>query len=269
MAALEAMEARITALMEAGRAHRADVSQVVSRVATARAQREKARGQFELLKLRLKVLTGVSTSQELVLIEAFAGVSPGTEVSFEQALVERGELKLARMKAGLAQTQVDAASRGLWPQVVLQGGYTLANPNERYFPASAEFNDSWDVSVVMSWVVWDFGVNLGERRVAQARARAAEHEVEHLQQMTEFAVEQTAIELENADREIVAAAESVTAARQTFEVIQQRFEEGRATATDVLTAELDVTRAAAEVVQLEAARQMALARLKRFGALSD
>lgn len=261
---LEAVEVRTRMLFEAGRVTRADVARIDARIASARANLEQARSQLELLELRLCILIGVD--QPIVLTDELDGA--GGDASFEaqarSVLEERSELRLARLKTEVGEARVDLASRELWPQLSLQAGYTLANPHERYFPPRTEFNDSWDISLVLSWTVWDFGVHFNERRKAQAQLAADEHRLVHLERMTELATRQVLMQVNNAERELKAARVAEEAAQTSLELTQARFEAGRATTTDLLDAELLQTRNRAEIVRLRMSRRIALAELRRL-----
>ena len=98
--------------------------------------------------------------------------------------------------AAEALTGVERAAR--LPQVALSGGYTYANPNREIVPPTAEWKDSWDVGIGLSWNVLDFGRRSASQARARAQADAVREQLRELDRAIRLEVTQRALELRTA-----------------------------------------------------------------------
>ncbi len=98
------------------------------------------------------------------------------------ARTDRPERRALSDRVKAFQAREVAAGSGSKPQIALAGGYDYARPNPRIFPRRiGEWRDSWDVSVNVSWTLWDGGRRRAEYaeaarkypRCASARARTS------------------------------------------------------------------------------------------------
>ncbi|HET7618050.1 MAG TPA: TolC family protein [Vicinamibacterales bacterium] len=182
---------------------------------------------------------------------ASEAVPPGTVRPERRALAARAQAAIA---------QADAAAAASRPQVAVGAGYDYARPNPRIFPRTADWRDSWDVSVFVSWPLWDGGRRAADRGEARALADAAQARVEDFDREARFEVRQRQLELDSSRASVTAAEDEVRAAAEAERVVGERYRAGVATSSDVLDAqvarlqaELDRTRATAGV-RLAAAR---------------
>lgn len=258
---LEGNRERVALMHREGRASDLDLARIDSRLAEAKVQQSKAQGQVSLLRETLRVLTGIEGDHRLVNPE-HGGGEP-FEGAFESALKMRPELVLARYRAEISEHQIDIASAALYPQLAFVAGYNYANPHERYFPMRNEFNGSWDLTLALSWTIWDWGSSWSKREEAQFSREAAQFELSELERGTELLVRRLLLDYQNAGRDLLALQERQEVAKEGLRVAQTLYEAGRASLTDVLDAELEYTRASAEVAQNTFSQHLILARLAR------
>ena len=76
-----------------------------------------------------------------------------------------------RIKAG--ESSVTLAKSGWWPQLFLVGDYLSARPNQRIFPTTDKFKETWDVSLSVSWDLWNWGVTAHQTDQAQTQVEQA------------------------------------------------------------------------------------------------
>jgi outer membrane protein len=174
----------------------------------------------------------------------------------EMARGERPERRALTERASAAAERIAVARAASRPQLSLNGGYDYARPNPRIFPRSAEWEDSWDVSVNASWSLWDGGGSRADRAEAAATARAAASRVLEFDRQLTLEVKQRRLEVDSSRAAIAAAADGVRAATEAYRVVGDRFRAGVATNTDVLDAEVALLQA-----QLDQTRALANARL--------
>ena len=178
---------------------------------------------------------------------------------------ERPERQALQQRAESADLRVAAAAAGGRPQVGIGGGYDYARPNPRIFPRRKEWNTSWDASVNVTWTLWDAGRRAADTGEARANARALRTRVDDFDRQVTFEVRARSAELASSRQAIGAADDEIRAAAEAERVVEERYRAGVATATDVLDAqiarlqaELDRTRAIANVRLAEARLERAI-----------
>ena len=179
------------------------------------------------------------------------------------ARANRSERKALEFRLTAASERATAASAGTLPVLTALGGYDFSRPNYRFFPIQRAWKPSWDLGVNVRWPVFDGGRTRAETAEAAANRRAIELRLRDFDSLLNVEVRQRAADLRSAQAAVEAAQAGVRAATEARRVLAERFAAGVATNTDVLTAhvgllqaELDLTRAAANV-------QLATARLER------
>ena len=183
------------------------------------------------------------------------------------ALKARPERQALEARAEAATERADAVGAAARPQIAVTGGYDYARPNPRIFPRAAEWNTSWDASVNVSWNLWDGGRRAAEQGEARATASALKTRVADFDRQTTFEVRTRTLELDSSREAVSAADEEIRAAAEAERVVGERYRAGVATTTDVLDAqvarlqaELDRTRAVANVRLAEARLERAVGR---------
>ena len=119
----------------------------------------------------------------------------------------------------------------------------------------------------MSWSLWDSGRRGAEQGEALATARSIDAAIGDFDRQLAFEVRQRTLQLDSSRAAIGASEDEVRAALEAERVVGERYRVGVATPTDVLDAqvarlqaELDRTRAIANVRLAEAQLQRALGR---------
>jgi outer membrane protein TolC len=132
--------AKVTELKEAGRATDLELARTEARYAEARAQAEEIRGHEQVAQLTFNMLLGLPSdtvvvpSLESLTKESVAIDDSSAQRLDAQAMADRPEVRAARKRVNLAELQARAAGAAMLPSLSLQAGYTMANPNDRYFP---------------------------------------------------------------------------------------------------------------------------------------
>jgi len=193
-----------------------------------------------------------------------AVVTPDVIAAALKARPERQAMEARAESAGLRASAVSAGGR---PQVVLGSGFDYARPNPRIFPRSGEWQTSWDVGLNVSWTLWDGGRRSAEHGEAVASATALKHRVEDFDRQVTFEVRARSLELNATLEAVTTANDGIRAAAETERVVNERYQAGVATNSDVLDAQsallqanLDLTRALANVRLAHARLERALGR---------
>lgn len=181
----------------------------------------------------------------------------------ELARNERPERRALASRVEASEARGVAAAAGARPQVAVAGGYDYARPNTHIFPRSREWRDSWDVSVNVSWLLWDGGRRRAEYAEALAGVRGAQFRVADFDRQVAFEVRQRWLEVDSSRAAVTAADDGVRSATEARRVVGERFNAGVAINTDVLDAEIAWLQAGLDRTRALANARLAEARLAR------
>ena len=250
----------------------------VSGLASQRSRQEamliEARNVREATVIDLRRLIGVDQEAILDLADpldsaalstvAFAdsGTVPDT---VRKALAQRPERKALTLRLDGAQAREQAAGAVRKPSIGFGGGVDYANPNSKIFPRQQLWQESWDVSVNVNWLVFDSGRAKAQVAEAAAATQAIRERMADFDAVVAAEVRQRLLELDSTRAQVKAASDAVTSAADARRVLADRFGAGVATSTDVIVAqsallesELGRTRALASVRLAEARLERAL-----------
>ncbi|HTU63651.1 MAG TPA: TolC family protein, partial [Polyangiales bacterium] len=91
------------------------------------------------------------------------------EKAYSEALSKRLELKILTEQEGSLSEQVNAVEAARYPRLDATANALLANPNQRYFPATDSFKPTWDVGVVLSWTPTTWFATSAAAKAVEAR----------------------------------------------------------------------------------------------------
>ncbi len=169
----------------------------------------------------------------------------------------------ASLRAG-----ADAAAAATRPQVGAIAAVAPARPNQRFVPRTDTWNTSWDVTVNVSWPLFDGGRAHANQAAALAQAEATSDQIEDFDTGVAVEIRQRVLDLQSNRAALQASGDAVAAAAEARRVVGERFDAGVATSTDVLDAQVALLQAQLEQTQIEATLRLGEARLLRaLGAL--
>jgi len=218
----------------------------------------------------LQRLLGLDRTQRVEPSETLEG-GPASAADLDalvaQSLRQRPERQALERRVDAADARHLAADASGRPLVAVSGGYDYARPNARIFPRTGEWRDSWDLSVSATWSLWDGGRRQADQAEASANARAARERLAEFDRQVVFEVRQRWLEADSSRAAVAASDTGVQSAVEARRVVRERFNAGVATSTEVLDAdvavlqaELDRTRALANVRLAEARLERAVGR---------
>jgi multidrug efflux pump subunit AcrB/outer membrane protein TolC len=237
-ASAQAQEARLGALVQAGRASELQQLQVAARAAELAAEAEDARAQQALARARLERLTVPGVEPAPAALRDAAN-RQGAALPAEG---ERPELRAAEAAAEAAAARARVQQAALAPTVAVRLGAQYENPNPRYFPIRDEWLDSWDASVVATWTL-DAGVRAREARASVAEAEAAQAARRALLDETALLQADAMRRREAAARQLQLADARADLAARALAETRRAEAAGRATALDLIEREADQARA--------------------------
>lgn len=225
-----------------------------------------ARNTRAICEADLRRLIGLDTSER---VEPVATLDePPAPVATPEGLLaearnDRPERRALAERTDASRAREAAVAATARPQVGVNAGYDYARPNARIFPRQGSWQDSWDVSVNVSWLLWDGGRRRAEQAEAAAASHAAAARAADLDRQIAFEVRQRWLELDSSRTAIGAAADSVRSATEARRVVMERFRAGVITSSDVVDADLAVLQAELDLTRARAGARLAEARLNR------
>lgn len=248
-----------------------EVSSLEAQRSREQAQLIEARNIRESTLVDLRRLIGADPETVVDIADSLdapaAAEPPTTPALIQEAVKQRPERKALTLRLGGVEARQQAAMTANKPVVAVGGGVDYANPNPRIFPRKGEWQESWDVSVNVSWNFLDFGRTKAQVAEAAAAATATRARLAEFDSVVSADIRQRLLDLDSSQAMVKAATDAVRSAAEARRVVGDRFGAGVATSTDVVVAqvamletELARTRALAGVRLAEARLHRALGR---------
>lgn len=156
----------------------------------------------------------------------------------ETALEKRIELKMSDIEIEMAEKDVQLAKRSYYPTVNLQGSYYRIG-DEWYVDGGEDIGDkdTWDISAVASWDVWDWGkTSSGTMEKKSRRSQAMLNRLK-TEDGIQFGVTQAYLQMQTSEKNIITVETAIEQAKENVRINEERYKEQVATSTDVLTAQ--------------------------------
>jgi outer membrane protein len=183
---------------------------------------------------------------------------PDLNKLIETALSNRPDMESMKLRVEAAGAAVKSAWGAFLPQLALVGNYYYSRPNNRILPAVDEFKNTWDVSLALSFNIWNWGktaASVEQARVQMEQARLGEKQ---LADGIYVDVTQSFLNFKQAKDKIAVVKMAMKDAEESYRVTDQKFKVGLATNTDLKDAELTLLQAklnyAQALTDLEIAR---------------
>ncbi len=127
----------------------------------------------------------------------------------------------------------------------------------------ADWRESWDAGVNVSWPIFDGGRTKAEAAEASAGVRALQARLAEFDSVVALEIRQRMSELASSRAALDAADVAVQATTEARRVVGERYSAGVATATDVVDAQVAILQASLDRTQAIASARLAEARLNR------
>lgn len=218
-----------------------EVSSLEAQRSREQAQLIEASNLRESAFIELRRLTGAAEESVVELADSLDTTVAGAQDStalVREAFDQRPERKALTLRIGGIEARQQAAETGNKPVVAVGAGVDYANPNQRIFPRKGEWQESWDLSVNVSWPFFDFGRTKAQVAEIAAVALATRERLAEFDSVVSADVRQRLLDLDSSQAMVRAASEAVRSATDARRVVGDRFTAGVATSTDVIVAQV-------------------------------
>jgi outer membrane protein TolC len=167
----------------------------------------------------------------------------------------------ARVKAG--ESGLTSARGGWWPQIYLVGNYNYNRPNQRYFPATDDFKDSWDVSVAVSFDLWNWNQTGHQTTQAQAQLAQAQEGLSMTKDGITLEVTQSYLNIQKAKERRIVSEQGVSQAEENYRMTDGIYKQGLVANSELLDAEVALLQAKLNLTQSLVDYELAIAQLSK------
>lgn len=249
-----------------GLASRADVLRIEAQLAAAQQAHAEAQAFEAVAGEQLRIVLDV-TSDRALEIGSDVMNAPATppadtlQALQEQAMGQRAEIRaLDETIYSLKQIE-SVAKAGYAPRLDAFADATYANPNQRVFPPSQTWAGTWDVGVRLSWTLNDTFTTIGVAAEAKARVAGINEQKGALRDGLRLEVASAYADAIKASPTIDAADRGMVAAEESLRVRRELFRNGKATSSELVDAEAELTRARLRRLDAHVGQLVARARL--------
>lgn len=167
----------------------------------------------------------------------------------------------ARVKAG--EASLTSARGGWWPQIYAVGNYSYLRPNQRYFPVVDEFKGTWDVSVSLSFDIWNWWQTGYQTTQAQAQLAQAQEGLSMTKDGVTLEVTQSYLAIQEAQQRKIVSEQGVAQAEENYRIMDGKYKQGFAANSELLDAEVALLQARLNLTQSLVDYELAIAQLTK------
>ncbi len=253
-------------LMAQGMATTNDVLKVQVQLSEALVRQIDARNAVLLSMIGLNNTIGLPLSTEIVIASSIDRTTKqlsAIDGLVKKAVAERAEITAMTARVQASEAGVTLAQSGWYPQLALVGNYTYSNPNQRIFPQTQKFSDSWDVSLSLSFDLWNWGTTAYQTDQAQSQRAQAYDAMGQLKDGITLEVTQNYLYQKQSIERIAVAHQGVQQAEENYRITDEKFKKGLALNSDLLDAEVALLQARINYTQSLVDYELAEARLEK------
>jgi len=225
---------------QSGRASRFDLLRARVEVANLKPGLIQAKNNLNLAREQLANLLSVSSSSFKIEGELkFEPVSLTLNEAIQAAFAHRSDLKSLAINKDIAQLAFRMAEVKNRPSLSLLGNYRYTIPAA----GEDEWEKNWDISLVMSFPLFDSGRNEAFIKQRKSQFKQVELAVEQLERIVQLEVKKAFWDMQSAQEALLAQEKNIEQAEEVLSIAEGRYKSGTITQVEVLDANLALIRA--------------------------
>lgn len=180
----------------------------------------------------------------------------------EMTAENRPELQMLETTIGMTQQTTKLMKAGNLPKVALVGGYSVSNPHV-FDGFHREFSGMWNVGVLVSVPVWNWGEVAYKTRASKNATAMARLEFEDAKEKVGLQVSQSRLRVNEAQKKYNMAENNIRKAEENLRCANLGFKEGVMTSTTVMEAQTAWLKARSQMIDAEIAVRLSESDLKK------
>ncbi|MFA6455576.1 MAG: TolC family protein [Bacteroidota bacterium] len=253
-------------MMKQGLLTNNDLLKVQVQLSDALVRQIDAKNNVLLTMIALNNTLGLPLTTEIEIASSLLpNTVPNQEIDalVKKAVENRPEILSMNARVKASESGLSVARSGWYPQVYLVGNYNYLRPNQRIFPTKDAFKGTWDVSVSLSYDLWNWNTSGSQSTQAEAQLSQAEQGLSQLKDGITLEVTQSYLALNQAKERSAVAQKGVEQAEENYRVTNERYKKGLNVNSDLLDSEVALLTAKLNYMQSLVDYELAAARLTK------
>jgi outer membrane protein TolC len=253
-------------LMKQGLLTTNDVLKVQVQLSDALVRQINARNGVQLAVINLDNTLGLPLTTDIELastIDVQDRQWPAIDQLVQRAFDARPDVMAMNARVKASEAGLSSARGGWWPQVYLVGNYNYLRPNPRIFPTKDEFKDTWDVSLSVSFDIWNWNQTGSQTTQAQAAVSQTQEGLSMLKDGVTLEVTQSYLAVNQAKERKAVAEQGVAQAEENYRVMSEKYKTGLVPNLELKDAETALLQAKLTLTQSLVDYELAMARLSK------
>lgn len=243
-----------------------DVLKVQVQLSDAKVRQIDATNNVKLAMIALNNTLGLPLSNDIEIgssLQPTVSQQANIDQLVKRAFDARPDILAMNARVKASEAGLTSARGGWWPQIYLVGNYNYLRPNQRIFPTKDEFKDTWDVSVSVSFDIWNWNQTGHQTTQAQAQVAQAEEGLSLMKDGITLEVTQNYLTVNQSIERAAVAEQGVTQAEENYRIMNERFKKGLVPNSELLDAEVALLQAKLNRTQSLVEYELAAARLTK------
>ncbi len=202
-----------------------------------------AANNLELAKTQFNKTIGVELNErtDIELIEPNVNeIKTDYNTDLTIAFAERLELKSLRYRLQSANNLITASKSFLYPNIYLTGNVYYNRPNQREMPLKDEFKDTWDISLVLNWELWDWDVNSSKVEQTTEVKNQLETKYQQLKESVEQEVYSNYLKVISEYNKIKVSKLMLRSSEENYRISKEKYNNQLLTSSDLIDAETNL-----------------------------
>lgn len=254
VALLQHLDSDMQKMIKEGMATRANGLTVSVKLNEAEMALTKVDDGLSLSRMALCQLCGMPLDTQFTLADEKKGsledVKADATFDIQQAFQNRPELRSLELATKIYDKKIQIARSEFLPQVAIAGNYMLSNPST-YNGFEKKFKGLFNVGVMVSAPLFEWGENKYKIRAAKADAAIASYELAEAREKVELQVNQQSFRVKEAEKTLIRARTNCARADENMKTAQVGFKAGVIPTSDLLAAQTAWVSAHSEKIDAE------------------
>lgn len=161
---------------------------------------------------------------------------PSLDTLIQRVDIRQPELKQMEHQLRILDLNAKIADAIYYPSVFANAGFTGQTQGLRA-DNSFEFKDSWTVSLMLQWNIFDWGAAREKRKQIESQIRQTELSMKDVKNKMKLAVQTGYLSLKDAFDNIAVTSTSIVQSKRAYDITYDKFQQGLVPNSELLTAQ--------------------------------
>ena len=244
---------------KAGLGQYSDILRASTALVEAEQKQVTADKNLRVAKRGLGLLLG--TEEDVNITDGIPKISLRAMEDYTRVALSRPDVKSGEIREENARKNIKMAEAGYFPYVGVGGGYQL---NDHSSPLGSE-GKNWHVTAFLRWELFDGTKREYERTKARHEAASAQEQLASLKKAISFRIYEAYLTVGEMHKNVNLAKQAVLSGEEGRRLVRVRYENGLFPLVDLLSAQVSLDQARANLAAREGEYSLSIARLSYEG----